>query len=195
MTGQIAGPSMFSLELVGLVVGIVDDHRGRRPDTPTRMGLEAGRGEQGRLPHPRAAAARSSDWASTSSQGRPKVAPITAAGRAASLPFEQFGDEADHRQRQDGRPAGTVRRPMGLGSFGGRRTATDRGRPRRRLVGDLGGGRGRPRRRPRGGLVGDLGGQGVMLETEPVTGPRRSRSAPPSSAPGVATRTARSPIG
>jgi hypothetical protein len=49
---------------------------------------------------------------------RPKVAPITAAGRAASLPFERFGTEAEQKQREDGRQARTNPTPAGFGSFG-----------------------------------------------------------------------------
>ena len=50
------------------------------------------------------------------------MAPIAAAGRAASLPFERFGEDADHKhreeQREDGWPAGTIAPPIGFGSFG-----------------------------------------------------------------------------
>jgi hypothetical protein len=39
---------------------------------------------------------------------RPKVKTIAAAGRAASLPFESFGDDAVQAQREEGWPVGTV---------------------------------------------------------------------------------------
>ncbi len=39
---------------------------------------------------------------------RPKVKAIAAAGRAASLPFESFGDDAVQAQRDEGWPVGTV---------------------------------------------------------------------------------------
>ncbi len=39
---------------------------------------------------------------------RPKVTAIAAAGRAASLPFECFGDDAVQAQREEGWPVGTV---------------------------------------------------------------------------------------
>lgn len=53
---------------------------------------------------------------------RPKVVTIAAAGRAASLPFERFGEEAEQKQRDeqrdDGWPAGTFAPPVGFASFG-----------------------------------------------------------------------------
>jgi Protein of unknown function (DUF2510) len=39
---------------------------------------------------------------------RPRVKTIAAAGRAASLPFESFGDDAVQAQREEGWPVGTV---------------------------------------------------------------------------------------
>ncbi|HUA96008.1 MAG TPA: DUF2510 domain-containing protein [Acidimicrobiales bacterium] len=50
---------------------------------------------------------------------RPKVVDIAKAGRAASLPFERYGDDAASRLRDDLRLPGTVAAPAGLGSFGG----------------------------------------------------------------------------
>jgi hypothetical protein len=50
---------------------------------------------------------------------RPRVKTIAAAGRAASLPFESFGDDAVQAQREDGWPVGTViSPPERFGSFG-----------------------------------------------------------------------------
>ncbi len=50
---------------------------------------------------------------------RPKVATIATAGRAASLPFERFGDDNRKQdQRDEGRPIGTIAPPVGFGSFG-----------------------------------------------------------------------------
>ncbi len=117
MTGQIAGPSIFSLELVGFVIGV---------------SMIIGAADLIRQP----------GWAWKRAQenkaaylvlvlllplvglgiylyaARPKVAPITAAGRAASLPFERFGTDADQKPREDARPAGTSAPPAGFGSFG-----------------------------------------------------------------------------
>jgi hypothetical protein len=50
---------------------------------------------------------------------RPRVKTIATAGRAASLPFESFGDDAVQAQREDGWPVGTViNAPERFGSFG-----------------------------------------------------------------------------
>jgi Protein of unknown function (DUF2510) len=49
---------------------------------------------------------------------RPKVVSVASAGRAASLPFERFGEESVQKQREDGRPLGTIAAPVALGSFG-----------------------------------------------------------------------------
>ena len=50
---------------------------------------------------------------------RPKVTALAAAGRAASLPFESFGDDAIQAQRDEGGVVGTViAPPERFGSFG-----------------------------------------------------------------------------
>jgi hypothetical protein len=49
---------------------------------------------------------------------RPKVKAIAAAGRAASLPFERFGDDVAQAQRDDVWPIGTIAAPGRFGSFG-----------------------------------------------------------------------------
>ncbi len=50
---------------------------------------------------------------------RPRVKDIAAAGRAASLPFERFGDDAVQAQREDPWPIGTaIAAPERFGSFG-----------------------------------------------------------------------------
>ncbi len=101
MTGQIAGPSIFSLELVGLVIGVsmivgaVDLIR--QPGWAWKRAeeskvaylilvvlLPAGRAGHVRLPGP--------------AQGGRRSPP---AGRAASLPFERFGEDADQKQREE----------------------------------------------------------------------------------------------
>jgi hypothetical protein len=58
-------------------------------------------------------------------KGRPKVSPITAAGRAASLPFERFGEEpATAGPREESSHIGHGAAPVGLGSFGEIRAST-----------------------------------------------------------------------
>ena len=50
---------------------------------------------------------------------RPKVKTIASAGRAASLPFESFGDDAVQAHREESWPVGTVlAAPERFGSFG-----------------------------------------------------------------------------
>jgi Protein of unknown function (DUF2510) len=121
MTGQIAGPSIFSLELVGLVIGV--SMIVGAVDLIRKPGWAWKRAEESKAAYlvlvlllPLVGLGMYLYSA------RPKVAPIAAAGRAASLPFERFGEDADHKhreeQREDGWPAGTVAPPTGFGSFG-----------------------------------------------------------------------------
>ena len=49
---------------------------------------------------------------------RPKVASIAKAGRAASLPFERYGDDLSTKLRDDLQLPGTIIAPPGFGSFG-----------------------------------------------------------------------------
>jgi hypothetical protein len=51
---------------------------------------------------------------------RPKITKIAERGRAASLPFERFGDDHAKRLRDDLQLPGTVAAPAGFGSFGER---------------------------------------------------------------------------
>jgi hypothetical protein len=86
---------------------------------------------------------------------RPKVKAIASAGRAASLPFESFGDDAIQAQREDGGPVGTViAAPERFGSFG----ATTVADGEIRLVG-AGGGAG-PQGAGPGGSFFSTGGDG-----------------------------------
>lgn len=118
MTGQLAGPSIFSLELVVAIVAI---------------SMIAGTVDLIRQP----------GWAWKSAEeskaaylvlvlllplaglgmylfiARPKVAKIASAGRAASLPFERFGEEFVQKQSESGHLPGMIVPPAGLGSFGG----------------------------------------------------------------------------
>ena len=118
MTGQIAGPSIFSLELVGLlvgasiVVGAIDLIR--------QPGWAWKRAEESKAAYlVLVILLPLIGLAMYVLSARPKVATIAAAGRAASLPFERFGDDVlqkqRHDQHDDGRPLAA---PMGFGSFG-----------------------------------------------------------------------------
>jgi hypothetical protein len=117
MTGQIAGPSTFSLELVGFVIGV--SMIIGAADLIRQPGWAWRRAQENKAAHlvlvlllPLVGLGIYLYAA------RPKVAPITAAGRAASLPFERFGTEADQKQREESRPARTNPAPAGFGSFG-----------------------------------------------------------------------------
>ena len=92
MTGQIAGPSMFSLELVGLIVGI--SMIVGAVDLIRQPGWAWKRAEESKTAYLiLVVLVPIVGLGLYVFKGRPKVAPITAAGRAASLPFERFGEE------------------------------------------------------------------------------------------------------
>ena len=111
MTGQIAGPSIFSLELVGFVIGV--SMIIGAADLIRQPGWAWKRAEENKAAYlvlvlllPLVGLGIYLYAA------RPKVAPITAAGRAASLPFERFGTDADQKHA-GGRPAGRDQRTSG----------------------------------------------------------------------------------
>jgi hypothetical protein len=120
MTGQIAGPSIFSLELVGLIVGV--SMVVGAVDLIRQPGWAWKRAEESKAAYlvlvlflPLVGLAMYVVSA------RPKVATIAAAGRAASLPFERFGEQAIQKQREeqreDGWPIGTISPPVGFAPF------------------------------------------------------------------------------
>jgi len=118
MTGQIAGPSTFSLELVGLIVGasIVIG----AIDLIRQPGWAWKRAEESKAAYlVLVLLLPLIGLAMYLLAARPKVAALATAGRAASLPFERFGDDKQrHDQRDEGRPIGTIAPPVGFGSFG-----------------------------------------------------------------------------
>ena len=181
MTGQIAGPSIFSLELVGLVVGV--SMIIGAIDLLRQPGWAWKRAEESKAAYlilvlllPLVGLGL------YLFRARPKVAPSPRPAGRPACPSSEFGRKADQGHREDSRHGGTPAAPMGLGSFGAAATATT-------VVG-LGGGLGRSLGSQGGG------GQGVMLETEPVDPPAPVEvSATFFSTGGVATRTARSPVG
>ncbi len=104
MTGQIASPNIFSLELVifiiavSMVVGAVDLIR--------QPGWAWRRAGENKIAHlvlvvflPLVGLGMYLFGA------RPKVVEIASAGRAASLPFERFGDSSTQTSLDDGPPA------------------------------------------------------------------------------------------
>lgn len=117
MTGQIAGPNAFSLELVAglvaisMVAGAVDLFR--------HPGWAWRRAEESRIAYlVLVLLVPLVGLGMYVFRGRPKVVAIAAGGRAASLPFERFGEESVQKQKEDGRPLGTITAPAALGSFG-----------------------------------------------------------------------------
>ncbi len=118
MSGQIAGPSMFSLELVGLIVGIA--MIAGAVDLIRQPGWAWKRAEESKVAYlilvilvPMVGLAL------YVFKGRPKVNAIAAAGKAASLPFERFGEPAPSTtsRRDDHWPVGGVAAPVGFDVF------------------------------------------------------------------------------
>jgi hypothetical protein len=121
MTG-IAGPSTFSLELVGVIIGV--SMIAGSVDVIRQPGWAWKRAEESKIKNlllvlllPLVGLGMYLHSA------RPKVAPITKAGKAASLPFERFGDDAQ-------RSAGAHRPQHGQRKRrGGRRGAQESAQP------------------------------------------------------------------
>jgi hypothetical protein len=186
MTGQIAGPSIFSLELVGLIVGVsmilgaVDLLR--QPGWAWKRAQE-NKGAYFIL----VVLLPLVGLAMYLFSARPEVAKIAAAGRAASLPFERFGDDAGSKQRDDGLPPGTIAPPAGLGSFGGVTGATTVADGRIQLVATA--------------PAPTEPGETEPRETEPVSSEQFGEPTPVEvsstffSTGGTATRTLRAPAG
>jgi Protein of unknown function (DUF2510) len=123
MTGQIAGPSVFSLELVGLIAGV--SMIVGAVDLLRQPGWAWRRAEENKAAYfILVVLLPLIGLTMYLFRARPEVAKIAAAGRAASLPFERFGENATPKQRDDGLPPGTIAAPAGLGSFGGVTGAT-----------------------------------------------------------------------
>jgi hypothetical protein len=118
MNGQIAGPSVFSLELVALIVGVsmivgaVDLFR--------QPGWAWKRAEESKIAYLILVVLVPVVGVSLYVfKGRPKVAALSAAGRAASLPFERFGEEATKQHRDERWPVGGIAAPLGFDAFSG----------------------------------------------------------------------------
>jgi hypothetical protein len=111
MTGQIAGPSTFSLELVGVIIGV--SMIAGAVDVIRQPGWAWKRAEESKIKNlllvlllPLVGLGMYLHSA------RPKVAPITSAGKAASLPFERFGEDAK-RHADAHRPQHSQRKRRG----------------------------------------------------------------------------------
>lgn len=119
MSGQIAGPSMFSLELVALIVGVATI--AGVVDLVRQPGWAWKRAEESKIAYLVLVVLVPIVGLSLYVfKGRPKVSTIAAAGKAASLPFERFGGQADPAHRDEQWPIGTVggvAPPMGFDRF------------------------------------------------------------------------------
>ena len=111
MNGQIAGPSVFSLELVALIVGVsmivgaVDLFR--------QPGWAWKRAEESKAAYLILVVLVPVIGLSLYVfKGRPKVSAIAAGGKAASLPFERFGEESAPPQHDAHWPIGGVAPPL-----------------------------------------------------------------------------------
>jgi hypothetical protein len=118
MNGQIAGPSMFSLELVAvivgvaMIVGVVDLLR--------QPGWAWKRAEESKAAYLiLVVLVPIIGLALYVFKGRPKVSAIAVGGKAASLPFERFGEpaQAAPSARDEHWPVGGVAPPMGFDLF------------------------------------------------------------------------------
>jgi Protein of unknown function (DUF2510)/Phospholipase_D-nuclease N-terminal len=111
MTGQIAGPSAFSLELVALIVGI--SMIAGAVDLIRQPGWAWKRAEESKAAYlVLVVLVPIIGLALYVFKGRPKVSAIAADGRAASLPFERFGEEPAQAQYDAHWPIGGVAAPL-----------------------------------------------------------------------------------
>jgi hypothetical protein len=111
MYGQIAGPSAFSLELVALIVGI--SMIVGAADLIRQPGWAWKRAEESKAAYLILVVLVPIVGLSLYVfKGRPKVSAIASGGRAASLPFEQFGAEPAQPQHDAHWPIGGVAAPL-----------------------------------------------------------------------------------
>ena len=116
MTGQIAGPSAFSLELVALIVGV--SMIVGTVDLIRQPGWAWKRAEESKIAYLiLVVLVPVVGLCLYVFKGRPKVATISAAGRAASLPFERFGEEAIKQHHDEHWPVGGIAAPVGFDAF------------------------------------------------------------------------------
>jgi hypothetical protein len=117
MSGELAGVSMISIDLIvavvviSMIAGVVDLMR--QPGWAWRSADES------KLAYVvLVALVPIVGLGMYLFMARPKIVAIARAGRAASLPFERYGDELGSKLRDDLQLPGTVAAPAGLGSFG-----------------------------------------------------------------------------
>jgi hypothetical protein len=111
MTGQIAGPSDFSLELVAVIVGA--SMIAGAVDLIRQPGWAWKRAEESKAAYLILVVLVPIVGLSLYVfRGRPKVSAIAAGGRAATLPFERFGEEPVQPQKDARWPIGGVAAPL-----------------------------------------------------------------------------------
>jgi hypothetical protein len=118
MSGQIASLNVFSLELVALIVGV--SMVLGAVDLIRQPGWAWKRAEESKTAYlVLVVLLPLVGLGMYVFNARPKVVEIASAGRAASLPFERFGEGSDLTKREDGLPTGTIAAPVGFTGFGG----------------------------------------------------------------------------
>jgi Protein of unknown function (DUF2510)/Phospholipase_D-nuclease N-terminal len=118
MDAGIAGPSMLSLELVTLIVGVATI--AAAVDIIRQPGWAWRRADENKIAYLVLVVLVPVVGLSLYVfKGRPRVAPVAAAGRAASLPFERFGEptEALPVQHHQHWPVGEVSAPVRFDLF------------------------------------------------------------------------------
>ena len=116
MSGQIAGPSVFSLELVALIVGV--SMVVGAVDLIRQPGWAWKRAEESKAAYLILVVLVPIVGLSLYVfKGRSKVSTIASAGRAASLPFESFGEKATPAHRIEHWPIGELVPPVGFDKF------------------------------------------------------------------------------
>ena len=117
MSGELAGVSMISIDLIVAVVVI--SMIGGVADVIRQPGWAWRSADESKLAYlVLVGLVPIVGLAMYLFMARPKVASIAKAGRAASLPFERYGDDLSTKLRDDLHLPGTIIAPPGFGSFG-----------------------------------------------------------------------------
>ncbi len=117
MSGELAGVSMISFDLIVTVVLI--SMIGGAVDVSRQPGWAWRSADESKLAYlVLVGLVPIVGLAMYLFMARPKVVSIAKAGRAASLPFERYGEELSTKLRDDLQLPGTVIAPPGFGSFG-----------------------------------------------------------------------------
>jgi hypothetical protein len=116
MNAQIAGPSSFSLELAALVIGV--SMILGAVDVIRQPGWAWKRADENKVAYLILVILLPVVGLGLYVfRARAKVVELASAGRAASLPFDTFGEDNAKKQREE-EPTGTAMPTVGFGSFG-----------------------------------------------------------------------------